>query len=65
SYVSNMDELNEREIEALLKASSALNCNNLLIISWDVEEQIEVNGRVVKLVPLWKWLLKPLKHGAR
>lgn len=59
SYVSNIDELNKREIEALLKASSVLNCNNLLVITWDVEEQIEANSRVVKLVPLWKWLLKP------
>ncbi|MBO3755195.1 MAG: ATP-binding protein [Candidatus Brockarchaeota archaeon] len=57
SYVSDRDEISKREIEALLKAGLELKCNNLSIITWDVEEQINVNGKTIKLIPLWKWLL--------
>ncbi|MGQ9691676.1 MAG: DUF4143 domain-containing protein, partial [Thermoproteota archaeon] len=57
SYVSSKDEISKREIDALLKASEELKCDNLIIITWDVEEQIEMNEKTVKLIPLWKWLL--------
>lgn len=43
----------DREIKSLLKASNALKCKNLLIITWDYEAE-EKN---IKFVPLWKWLL--------
>lgn len=57
SYVSNKDEISKREIDALLKASEELKCDNLIIITWDIEEQIRINKKTVKLIPLWKWLL--------
>jgi len=57
SYVSSRDEISRREIDSLLKASKELKCNDLIVITWDVEDQITVNGKIVKLVPLWKWLL--------
>ena len=44
----------KREINAILHASKELNCKNLKIITWDYEEEGEVN-----FVPLWKWLLNP------
>ncbi|MEK6846226.1 MAG: DUF4143 domain-containing protein, partial [Nanoarchaeota archaeon] len=51
-----------REIRALLKASKALRCKNLLIIT--AEEELEktatwfgLRGKI-KIVPLWKWLLE-------
>ena len=47
----------KREIKALLKASKELKCKNLLIISWDEETEIKENNLVIKIVPLWKWLL--------
>jgi len=58
SYVSDKDELNKREVEALLKAGLELKCNNLIIITWDLEDQIRMEGKAVKLIPLWKWLLQ-------
>jgi predicted AAA+ superfamily ATPase len=57
SYISSKDEISKREVDALLKASEKLKCNDLIIVTWDVEEQIEINGKIMKLVPLWKWLL--------
>jgi len=58
SYISSRDELNKREIEALLKAGLELKCEDLTIVTWDVEEQIKTDGKIVKLIPLWKWLLR-------
>jgi len=52
----------EREIRALLKASKVLKCNNLLVITKDVEEETEASWfgikRKIKFIPLWKWLLE-------
>lgn len=58
TYASNRDELNKRETRALLKASNDLKCNNLLIITWDYEEdiQLETENKKIRCTPLWKWL---------
>jgi hypothetical protein len=48
----------EREIGSLFKASKKLNCKNLLIISWDLEEEVTYKGKKIRIVPLWKWLLE-------
>jgi len=58
TYASSKDEIEKREIKALLKASELLNCKDLLIITWDYEDEIKVNNKVVKCLPLWKWFLK-------
>ncbi len=57
TYVSHKDELEERERSSLLLASKELHCNNLLVITWDYEAQEKINGKKVKFIPLWKWLL--------
>ncbi len=53
----------DREVRALLKASAELKCGDLLVLTSDYEGQegIEwfgIKGRV-KFVPLWKWLSAP------
>lgn len=60
TYSSGRDDIERREIKGLLKASEELNCNNLLVITWDYEEEEEEekNGRRVRFLPLWKWLLE-------
>ncbi len=52
TYASGRDEVERREIKALEKASEELRCKNKTVITWDYEEEGEVN-----YVPLWKWLL--------
>jgi|YelNatPaOPRAMG01_1025707.scaffolds.fasta_scaffold28309_2 predicted AAA+ superfamily ATPase len=57
TYASKKEEVEKREVEALIKASEQLKCNKLIIITWDYEDLVEINGKKVKFVPLWKWLL--------
>jgi predicted AAA+ superfamily ATPase len=48
----------EREIKSLIKASESLKCKDLLIITWDLEDEIKVENNRIKFLPLWKWLLE-------
>jgi hypothetical protein len=47
----------EREIRGILEASKATNCQNLLIITADESEEIQVEGKQIQVVPAWQWLL--------
>jgi len=58
TYASARDEIEKREIKTLIKAGNELNCNNLLIITWDYEDKIIMDNKKIKAMPLWKWLLK-------
>ncbi len=64
-YASNFDEVEHRELRALLRAKDVLNCRNLLVITWDYEDTREIRwfGRTgkIRFVPLWKWLLNLAK----
>ncbi|MBO3840505.1 MAG: ATP-binding protein, partial [Candidatus Brockarchaeota archaeon] len=57
TYASGRDEVTKREIRALMKASEELKCKNLLIITWDYEDELEIEDKRIKCIPLWKWLL--------
>ena len=48
----------KREIMALIEAGDELRCQNLLLISWDEEKQIEESNYKINLKPVWKWLLE-------
>lgn len=50
-------EVEKRETKALLEAGEELNCNNFLIITWDVQKDEEIKGNKINFIPLWKWLL--------
>ncbi len=47
----------KREIRALIKASNELRCKNLKVITWDYEDVEQIEGREIKYISLWKWLL--------
>ncbi|MGB9728571.1 MAG: ATP-binding protein [Thermoprotei archaeon] len=57
THASSKNEIDEREIKALMKASNELKCKNLTIITWDYEDELNIDNRKVKCIPLWKWLL--------
>jgi predicted AAA+ superfamily ATPase len=57
TYASSKDEIEKREIKSLLKASELLKCKDLLIITWDYEDEIKANNKTIKCLPLWKWLI--------
>lgn len=48
----------KREIDSLIKASQALKCNNLLVVTSDFEGEEKIKERRIKFLPLWKWLLQ-------
>jgi len=50
-------ETKKRELKSLLKASKELKCKDLLIITWDYEGEEKIDGRKIKFIPLWKWLI--------
>lgn len=60
----NLNSFNtlEREKRALIKAKKELDCNNLYIISYEIEKEeiFEWYGKKARIiyVPLWKWLLE-------
>jgi uncharacterized protein len=57
--ISNQRTL-KRELDAMLEASSELACNNLLLISWDKEEVLNINDHNIQIMPAWKWLCSGL-----
>ncbi|MBO3753760.1 MAG: ATP-binding protein [Candidatus Brockarchaeota archaeon] len=58
TYASSRNNIEKREARALLKASEQLKCKNLLIITWDYEDEFKIDNRKIRCIPLWKWLLK-------
>jgi len=52
----------EREINGIWEASTATGCNNLLIITKDEETVITREGKLINVVPAWKWLLQNILH---
>lgn len=51
------DETWQREVTALLSLSKRIECNRLLILTYEEEELVEQDGKLIELIPVWKWLL--------
>jgi predicted AAA+ superfamily ATPase len=47
----------KRELKGLDEAMTELNLENGLIITFDQEDTFEINGKIVKAVPAWKYLM--------
>ena len=60
-YDVNDYDTKKRETKALLKASKELECNNLVVITEDYEAVEEINGKRIKFIPLYRWLLRQIK----
>ena len=57
SYVSSEDEVGRNELKGLVKGSEATGFRELLLVTWDLEGEIVAEGRKIKAIPLWKFLL--------
>ena len=57
TYISDISDINSREIAALLAGARYFKCHNLLIITWDYEGDTVRDGEKIIFIPLWKWLL--------
>lgn len=52
------EETRRREINGLVEAAKATGCNNMIIITADNSEVINLdNGNVIHVIPAWEWLL--------
>ena len=56
TFASDIQEVQERETKALVKAAKALHQTSGTIITWDVEQTNVIGGIKITYRPLWKWL---------
>ncbi|CAB3289752.1 protein of unknown function [Methanocaldococcus lauensis] len=54
-YDLNFDNY-DREVKKFVKIGKKLNCNNLILITFDYEDVIKEDIKV-KIIPFWKWCL--------
>ncbi len=57
AYEINSDN-KDREINGLEEAMNKFKLKEGLILTYDQEDILEVNGKLIKIVPVWKWLLE-------
>lgn len=55
--VSNYDT-KKREINVLVKSAKELKCEALKVVTADYDAEEMADGRKIKFIPLWKWLLE-------
>ncbi|MDE1824782.1 MAG: ATP-binding protein [Candidatus Micrarchaeota archaeon] len=58
TYASSREEVQKREIAALLKAAKELKCDKLTIITWDYSATEKIEGHTIQFVALWGWLIQ-------
>lgn len=58
SYDINDETTRKREVNALVQLNALEPLKQALIITYDHEEQIELEGLTISVVPAWKWLMR-------
>lgn len=57
SFVSHQSEIKDREIDNLILGSRVLDCNNLILVTWNLQSSLTINNTTVNLIPLSQFLL--------
>ncbi len=52
-------DVRKRELGALIKAFRRFGARSIEVITWDEEGTENIEGKVIRFVPLWKFLLRP------
>lgn len=55
------EEIKNREINGLVEAMSLYNLSEGLILTENEQDRIEVDGFLIVIIPIWKWLLSLTK----
>ena len=55
--LDNTDGTFDREVGALVKLTKVLDCSRLMIITYSEEKTIKIEGKIIEVIPIWKWLL--------
>lgn len=58
SFVKDKTDINKREIDNLILGSNILKCNKLFLLTWSIEEKIKKESKIIKLIPISKFLTK-------
>ncbi|MFC1484889.1 ATP-binding protein [bacterium] len=53
----SQQETRQREIRSLVEAMNELNLNQAVILTEDNEEQLNINGKKISILSVYKWLL--------
>lgn len=54
----SLEPENEREVSGLLEAMDSVNAREGLFLTSEMEKTLERDGKRIRFVPLWKWLLE-------
>ena len=57
SYISSKNDIEQREVKALIRAGKKFHCSDLQVITWDYDAIEKINDKDIRFIPLWKWLL--------
>ncbi|WP_338602151.1 ATP-binding protein [Sulfolobus tengchongensis] len=52
------DKVENREIKGLIEGYKLTKAKELIIVSWDIKDTLKVEGREIKIVPVYEFLLK-------
>jgi len=55
--IENTDGTFDREVGALVKIAKVFDCSRLMILTYSEERAIQIEGRNIEVIPIWKWLL--------
>ena len=55
--MSNNNDTFDREVNGLLKLQKVLPCDRLIIVTRDEENILELAGRRIEVIPIWRWLM--------
>ena len=56
SYDISKNRTRERELDALVKASEELKCDNLLLITWEQDDILSYKNKTIKVLSTQKWV---------
>ena len=48
----------DSELDALVIASDELKCNNLTLVTWDTDEQVNYKGKDIQIISARNWFLR-------
>ena len=57
-YGTRNKDTEDREVKALVEAGHELNTKKLTILTWDEKREVEKDGMIIRIKPLWEWLIE-------
>ncbi len=58
SYDISKTKTRERELDALVKASKELKCDNLMLMTWNHDGSVEYKGKSIRIISMDKWFIE-------